>query len=214
MSKQARTPIDPARALVAGAALLLLATAAVPALAGPRRDSPRPEYGAAAGPDASASGRRRPLILEGSNASSRLRVRARGRRFVVISSPGGVGELGVRCVALGPNAQRCRTGNISYIGLRGFGGKDRIKATDGVRTRLAILGGKGRDVIVGGAATDGLDGGAGGDRVLGGSGGDLLRGGAGNDQLAGGAGNDTVNGGPGRDLCGGGAGADLITFCP
>jgi RTX calcium-binding nonapeptide repeat (4 copies) len=180
----------------------------------PKAAAPAPAYTAPASPGASASGRPRPLILEGSGASSQLTIRPSGRRFVVLRSPGGVGELGERCTAVSDSAQRCRVGNVTYIGLRGLGGSDRIMATDGVHTQIAILGGKGRDALAGGGAGDGLDGGPGNDRLLGRSGGDLLRGRGGNDRLAGGADDDTVNGGRGRDLCGGGAGADLIIDCP
>jgi hypothetical protein len=204
--------------LVLGLAVAAIATTSVAldlaAGAAHGRASADPAFTLGPSPDASASGRPRLLPLEGSDAPSRLSIRPRGRRFVVLESPGGIGDLDERCITVSPTVQRCRVGNITAIGLRGFGGRDRIKATDGVRTQLAVLGGNGRDVIAGGGVGDGLDGGPGADRVLGRSGGDLLRGNAGNDRLAGGPGNDTVNGGPGRDACGGGPGADLITNCP
>jgi RTX calcium-binding nonapeptide repeat (4 copies) len=206
------------KARVFGLAVAAIATTSVAldlaAGAAQERASSAPAFTLGASQGASASGRPRPLILNGSGAPSRLSIHPRGRRFVVLESPGGIGDLGERCVTVSPSAQRCRVGNITYIGLRAFGGRDRIKATDGVRTQLAVLGGNGRDVIAGGGVGDGLDGGPGADRVLGRSGGDLLRGNAGNDRLAGGPGDDTVNGGPGRDACGGGPGADLITNCP
>jgi RTX calcium-binding nonapeptide repeat (4 copies) len=200
--------------LTVGALAAVAGTIGFSAAAQPPARTAAPAFIAPAATAASASGRRRPLILDGSSASSTLSVHARGRRFIVLESPGGVGDLDERCTTVSPTAQRCRVGNIRFIGLRGFGGRDQIKATDGVHTQLAILGGKGRDVIAGGGGGDGLDGGPGADRILGRSGGDLLRGKGGNDRLAGGAGNDTVNGGGGRDSCGGGAGADLITRCP
>jgi hypothetical protein len=199
-----------AAAAIAGVA----ATIGFAAAAQPRARTASPAFTAAASSAASASGQRRPLILDGSSAPSTLSIHARGRRFIVLESPGGLGDLGERCTTVSPTAQRCRVGNIKFIGLRGFGGRDRIGATDGVHTQLAILGGKGRDVIAGGGGGDGLDGGPGADRILGRSDGDLLRGRGGNDRLAGGAGNDTVNGGGGNDSCAGGPGADLITRCP
>jgi hypothetical protein len=200
--------------LAVGAIVAVAATMDLAVGAGPEAGGATPAFTVGPSSAASASGRPRPLILEGSSAPSRLSMRPSGRRFVVLESPGGIGDLGERCTTVSPTAQRCRVGNITYIGLRSFGGRDQIRATDGVQTQLAVLGGKGRDVIAGGGGGDGLDGGPGPDRVIGRSGGDLLRGNAANDRLSGGPGDDTVNGGPGRDRCGGGPGADLITRCP
>jgi hypothetical protein len=200
--------------LAMGAIVAVAATLDLAAGAAPGGGGATPAFTVGPSSAASASGRPRPLLLEGSRAPSRLSIHPRGRRFVVLESPGGIGELGERCTMVSPTAQRCRVANITYIGLRALGGSDRIRATDGVHTQIAVLGGKGRDVIAGGGGADGLDGGPGADRILGRSGGDLLRGGGGNDRLAGGPGGDTVNGGPGRDGCGGGPGGDLITHCP
>jgi hypothetical protein len=188
-------------------------TPALPSEAEPAGTEPAPGFTGGSSDAAVASGRQRPLILEGTRAPSRFRIDQRGR-FLRLSSPNGISLTDPRCTTLSPTALSCRTGRISYLGIRGFAGSDRIKATTRVRARLAILGGKGRDVLVGGAGDDELDGGPGRDLVFGGPGGDLLRGGAGNDRLGGGPGNDTVNGGPGRDVCSGGPGADLIIKCP
>jgi hypothetical protein len=193
-------------------ALLLAALAIAPA-AQPVADAGPPGFAAADRSSAAVSGRARPLIIEGTGAPSLLRVNVRGR-FLVLRSPNGIDRLGERCTAVSPNIQRCRKGAISALVIKGFGGKDRFKATGRVRTRIAMLGGAGNDIIVGGSGDDRLDGGKGLDRLFGRGGGDLLRGGAAGDVLGGGPGDDTVNGGPGRDQCSGGPGADLIVFCP
>lgn len=203
-----------ARPIGFGVMALLLAVALGSAAAARPAIGPGPDaFGAAPLPVATLSGRKRPLIVRGTGAPSRFRVNARGH-FLVLRSPNGIGALGRRCIVVSSTIQRCRTGQISVLVLKGFGGRDRFKATARVRTPLAMLGGAGADLLVGGSGDDGLDGGGGRDRVLGESGGDRVRGASGNDVLGGGPGDDTVNGGAGRDDCIGGPGADLIRLCP
>jgi Ca2+-binding RTX toxin-like protein len=102
---------------------------------------------------------------------------------------------------------------VERVGIRSFGGNDRIGVSGGTGSGIGPLGfvafpsrlplilkaSGGSDRAKGGNKADTAVGSRGHDDLSGGNGNDLLKGGPGNDDLDGDAGTDTCLGGPGTD---------------